>query len=275
VKPVTAQPVEQNIAQVTLPSLPVPVHVTTSKELSLPTTKSEISVPSATPGEESIPTGPTPQGKPHLGRATAQIWIGSPPVDDIHSMFPPEHREKIREVTVHKPTDPNSKYALVYFHSVEDASAAIETLDHPKVKFGTEYVRSQGRGGSFSSRGSYSQGSYDARKSLSESDRGFGRGGRGGRGGMRGAPSSGSYSRGTSSPGPSRGTMRGRGGSSYSRDVSGDKQEWQDRPETKEASWPSEEKPPMPPTAQDPTPTTTAAGSMTGGSTVGESQQSS
>ena len=272
-----------------LPSIPSDraLPATTAKELAPPpraaSNKSEVSVPSATPvitDEPSMPTErSTTSGRPHLGRATAQIWIGSPPVDDIHSMFPPEHREKIREVSVHKPTDPNTKYALVYFNSVEDASAAIETLDHPKIKFGTEYVnRSQGRGGGFSSRGSYNQGSYESRKS-GDSDRGFGRGGRGGRGGsIRGSGSSGPYSRGTSSPGPTRGGPgRGRGGYSH---VSGDRQEWTDRPDSKEASWPNEEKAPMPPAHDEhpsdpPTATTTVAASTTGTSTVGESQQSS
>ena len=297
----TTQPVEQNITQVSLPSIPSDrMMPATTKDVSSPAgTKSEVSVPqtASTPAPADEPaTFPAERSststRPHLGRATAQIWIGSPPVDDIASMFPPEHREKIKDVSVHKPTDPNSKYALVYFHSVEDASAAIETLDHPKVKFGTDFsTRSQGRGGSFSSRGSYSQGSYDARKSgLSESDRGgFGRGGRGGRGGLRGAGSSGSFNRGSSSPGPNRGVgpSRGRGGisSSYSqRDVPGDKQEWQNKPDNNDASWPTEEKAPVPPSteAQNPrsepataaTATTTAA-STAGASTVGESHQSS
>ena len=196
---------------------------------------------------------------------------------------------------MHKPGDINNKYAIVYFHSVEDASAAIESLEHPKVKFGNDYPPrgSQGRGGSFSSRGTYGSGSYDARKmGVSDSDRaGFGRGGRGGRGGPRGAGSSGSFSRGSSSPGPSRGgPSRGRAGmssASYSRgEISGDKQEWQDKPEKDNASWPSEEKPPTAPSedhhqsssADPPTTTTTltAAASTAGqSSTAGESQQSS
>jgi hypothetical protein len=69
------------------------------------------------------------------------------------------------------------------------------------------------------------------------------------------------------------------GGSSSQKEVSGDKQEWTDKPESKEAGWSNEEKPPTIPTTSDsaeasqPVPNA-AAFSGAPSSTVGESQSS-
>ena len=161
--------------------------------------------------------------KPAWGKPTAQIWIGQPP-EDIRGMFSPSHREKIKDVRTALARGSNFPYAIVYFTTVEDATAAIQALDHPKLKFGDDYDGPPRTGGNYGSRGggSFSQGSYDARKSVgsdTENRGGFGRGGRGGRGGpMSRGGSTGSFSSrgsGSGSPAPGRGG-RGRGGSTVS-----------------------------------------------------------
>jgi hypothetical protein len=303
VKPVTTQPVEQNATQVPLPT-PTP-----NEKAAPPAPAKEVVPPPAV--RPPSPTAPPPAddtnsttpvtgsaadrssastGKQSIGRPTAQIWIGSPP-DDVLGMFAPEHREKIKEHRSHVSRNTNQKYAMVYFHNVEDSTAAIESLSHHNVKYGDDYNQRSftdrsGGGGSFSSRGggSFSQGSYDARKSGgsdNENRGGFGRGGRGGRGAGRGGSTSFS-GRGGSSPAP-RGSMRGgrSGGPGSQKEVSGDKQEWTDKPETKEAGWSNEEKPPTVPTTSDsaeashPSNLNNAPASSGGqSSTVGESQSS-
>jgi hypothetical protein len=231
VKPVATQPVEQ-ATHVPLPS------ITTNEKVAPPAPGKNVVIPTpvkppspAPPSEEptteeapaTVEKSTVSASKASWGKPTAQIWIGQPP-ENILEMFPPEHREKIKDTRTAFARGSNFPYAVVYFHSVEEATAAIETLTHLRIKFGEEYEPN--RSGTYSSRGgSFSQTSYDARKSVggaSDTDNrgGFGRGGRGGRGGSsRGGPSTGSFSSrgsGSGSPAP-----RGRGrGSNASRDVS-------------------------------------------------------
>jgi len=266
VKPITSLPVEQHTTQVSLPApapSEKPAQPTPTKESGLPAPQ-VVEPPAPATADEpateetSTTDRPTPSNPKSWGRPTAQIWIGSPP-DDIAGMFPAPHREKIKEIRTMYSRSSNFKYALVNFNSVEEATAAIETLSHAKVKYGEDYSNAEGgqsRGQSFSrGGGSFSQGSYESRKpggSDTEGARGgFGRGGRGGRGGTTrgstGGPAGtfGSRGSGSGSPAPLRG--RGRGGisSSQSKEVSGQTQEWNDKPETKEPGWSNEEKPPV------------------------------
>jgi Protein of unknown function (DUF2433) len=318
VKPVASQPVEQNVAQVALPTIPSHEKVvppTPAKEVSMPLSVDESPTPVTAdepPPETFTAEKSTASPAKQWGKPTAQIWIGDPP-DDVHSLFSSPHREKIRDTRTTISRGTNYKYALVYFHNVEDATAAIESLTHSKIKYGEEYSSQdgRGRGGNFPrGGGSFSQSSFDSRKSGAsdiEVRGGFGRGGRGGRGGSsRG--STGTFSSrgsGSGSPAPARGgSMRARGGafsssSSHQKEVAGDKQEWSDKPETPEAGWPNEEKPPVPATAvstsdtgdakstnpapavtQPPPPastsTTAPAATSTGGqsSTIGDSHSS-
>jgi len=222
VKPVATQPVEQNISQVSLPTIS-PIERVAAPPAPVKNVVVPLSVrpPSPPLGEEPPTTATsteeattTTEKKQYFGKPTAQIWIGNPP-EDIRGMFPPPHREKIKDIRTAFGRGTNFPYAIVYFHSVEEASTAIEAINHSKLKFGEDYT--DGPRGNYAGRGggSFGQGSYDARKtggSDTESGRGgFGRGGRGGRGGnTRGAGSTGSFSsRGTGSP--ARGG-RGRGG---------------------------------------------------------------
>jgi len=170
----------------------------------------------------------------HWGKPTASVWIGEPP-DDVTGMFTSPYKEKIRDVRVNVARGSNQKYALVYFNNVDDAAAAIETLNHPNLRFGHSQEHSYGEGGrggrgsGFGGRGSYSDrggGSFDSRKSGgsdTEGGRGgFGRGGRGGRAAPRGGSSGSFSSRGSGGPGsPAPGRGRGRGcASSVTKDVS-------------------------------------------------------
>jgi len=248
---VLSQPVEQNVT-------PVPIRpqekslLVTGKEVTKPPTPTPVAATEDTISAPNV--AERSASKPSFGRPTAQIWIGNPPTDEIPSMFRPPHREKIKDTSVHKAMDPHSKYAIVYFNSVDDASAAIETLEHPKVKFGNEYFkpsRGGAGGGGFSSRG-FNQGSYDSRKSTGSDPEGrsFGRLPRsGGRGSIRGG-GSGSFSpRGNGSPAPVRGgSSRGRGGyqQQQQREVVADTKTWSEKPD-QEPSWPSEEKSPTVP----------------------------
>lgn len=219
-------------------------------------------------------------------------------------MFTPTHRDKIRDTRTALARGSNFPYAIVYFNTVEDATSAIQTLDHPKLKFGDDYDGPPRSGGNYTSRGggSFSQGSYDARRtggSDTENRGGFGRGGRGGRGGtMSRGGSTGSYSSrgsGTGSPAPGRGT-RGRGGStvsSHQKDPSSDNDVaalWQndDKPSvpagaiasTAATSDISENKPlaanPAPPPSTQPPTSTGGVPASLGAqsSTAGESQSS-
>lgn len=242
------------------------------------------------------PTTTMSPSKPAWGKPTAQIWIGQPP-EDIRGMFPPAHREKIKDTRTALARGSNFPYAIVYFNTVEESISAIQTLDHPKLKYGDDYDGPPRAGGNYGSRGggSFSQGSYDARKtggSDTENRGGFGRGGRGGRGGsMSRGGSTGSFSSrgsGSGSPAPGRGS-RGRGGSSVSshqKDASFDNDAalWQndDKPSVPAGAIPSiattsdisENKPltvsPAPPVLTQPS--TSTGGEQS--STAGESQAS-
>lgn len=254
VKPATSYPIEQNATQVPLPTI-----TPTEKVAPLAPNKDVVAPPAVKPptpaSTDDHPNGKSDKAKQGWGRPTAQLWIGNPP-EDIPSMFPSPHRELIKDVRRQSSRSTNFKYALVQFSSIEEASAAIETINHDhRVKYGEDYQVYDNSRGSYSSRGtSFTQGSYD-RKSGSDNEGrgGFGRGGRGGRGSTRGG-SSGTYSsRGSGSPGPGRGSMRGRGGApSQQKEVSGDKQEWPDKDIPKEAGWPNEEVAPTVPTTSDP-----------------------
>ena len=248
------------------------------------------------------PTSTMSPSKPVWGKPTAQIWIGQPP-EDIRGMFPPAHREKIRDTRTALARGSNFPYAIVYFTTVEEATSAIQTLDHPKLKFGDDYDGPPRSGGNYVSRGggSFSQGSYDARKgggSDTENRGGFGRGGRGGRGGpMPRGGSTGSFASrgsGSGSPAPGRST-RGRGGStvsSHQKETSSDSNDaaalWQndDKPSVPAGAIPStattseisESKPlaasSTPPAPSQPTTSTGGAPASLGAqsSTAGESQ---
>lgn len=261
-KPVVAQPVEQ--AQVSLPPPPPdekPAAPPQSREPHPTPQIVEPPAPAPAPVEESATEEPSTTDKPapsnhkSWGKPTSQIWIGSPP-DDISGMFPAAHREKIKEVRTLYSRASNFKYAIVFFNNVEEATAAIETLNHPRIKYGEDYSNAEGgstRGHSGRGGGSFGQGTYDSRKSGgsdTEGTRGgFGRGGRGGRGGnirgSSGGGSSGSFGSRGSGPGSPAPRGRGRGAAPSKHEVSGDKQEWSDKPESKEAGWPNEERPPV------------------------------
>jgi len=198
----------------------IPMATTTSLE---PSQSNELTAPSAThqqaevkpPPPTASPSTSTRQQGP--GKPNSQIWIGDPPADP-RDLFAPQHREKIREYRS-QTSKIGQHYAIVYFYTVEDATAALESVDMSsglKVRYGNDfqdrphYSRSGG-GDSFSGRGS-----YDTRKSMSSVDSenrgGVGRGGRGGRGGggsisSRGSGGPGTFGGGRGSPAP-----RGRGG---------------------------------------------------------------
>jgi RNA recognition motif-containing protein len=148
-------------------------------------------------------------------------------MEEVKDMFPQPHKDKIKHVRKANARGSNHPYAIVYFNSIEEAQAAIESLTHSKIKFGDDFASDHDRAGSYGPRGgSFGGGSYPDRKSGgsdSEMNRGgFGRGGRGGRGGPGsrgggGPGSSGTYSSrgsGSHSPAPGRGgsSARGRGG---------------------------------------------------------------
>ena len=292
-KPVATQPVEQHAPPVHLPSnIPPekPASPTPAKNVITP---SDVKPPTPAPVDETttedVSAVEKSPSKHSWGKPSAIIWIGNPP-EDIRVMFPPGHREKIKDIRTAFGRGTNFPYALVYFHTMEEASAAIETLNHSKLKFGEEFDGPPR--GNYPTRGggSFSQGSYDARKSGgsdTENRGGFGRGGRGGRGGAssRGSGSVGSYSgRGGGSPAPGRGGSRGRGGppSNLSKDMSSDNDKseaalWQndDKPAVP-ASDISETKPPatnpVPAPAEPPVTSAPSLGAQS--STAGESQSS-
>ena len=299
-KPVATQPVEQNISQVSLPTVsPIEKVVAPpapAKNVVVP--PSAVRPPTPPPGEEPTTTtasteeASATEKKQYFGRPTAQIWIGNPP-EDIRGMFPTSHREKIKDIRTAFGRGTNFPYAIVYFHSVEEASTAIEAINHSKLKFGEDYTEGPPRG-NYAGRGggSFSQGSYDARKtggSDNESGRGgFGRGGRGGRGGStRGAGSTGSFSSSRGTGSPARGG-RGRGGGAPtytgSKDLSAsdhDKSEtpiWQndDKPLSAAAVSGSEVSEPKPlavnPIPAPPQPTATSVSTAHSSTAGGESQ---
>jgi hypothetical protein len=263
VKPTASQPLEQHATQVPLPT------ITPTEKVAPAAFGKDVVPPPAvkppTPGttDEAATNGKSVHSDRKTGgwgRPTAQIWIGQPP-EDIYAMFPSPHRENIKDVRRQLSRATNFKYALVQFSSVEEASAAIATLEHEhRVKYGEDYQVYDPSRGNSASRGTGFQSSYDSRKSGSDNEGrgGFGRGGRGGRGGSRGG-SQGTFSSrgsGSGSPAPGRGgSMRGRGGavssSSQQKDVSGDKQEWPEKDTSKEAGWPNEETAPTVPTLSD------------------------
>jgi hypothetical protein len=238
VKPVTSQPVEQHASQIPLPSV-----TSSEKVAALPPSKDVVAPPAVkppTPPPPAADDGSTPSvstveptatttstATRGWGRPTAQIWIGSPPMEEVKDMFPQPHKDKIKHVRKANARGSNHPYAIVYFNSIEEAQAAIESLTHSKIKFGDDFASDHDRAGSYGPRGggSFGGGNYPDRKSGgsdSEMNRGgFGRGGRGGRGGpgsRGGGPgSSGTYSSrgsGSHSPAPGRGgsSARGRGG---------------------------------------------------------------
>jgi hypothetical protein len=143
-------------------------------------------------------------------------------MEEVKDMLPQPHKDKIENVRKANARGSNHPYAIVYFNSIEEAQAAIESLTHSQIKFGDDFDHDRAgssgpRGGASVGDGSYPDGTRGG--SDSEMNRGgFGWAGSDGhRGpGSRGGGDTGSRGDFTSTGSGSHSPALGRKGSSAS-----------------------------------------------------------